>query len=62
MKKKIRNSPRELYIKTFSVDKLKELDIDLKSVEPGYMKDLLLASAYIYPLFKNEKLHGRKIY
>lgn len=57
---KIRNSPRELYIKTFSVDELKELDIDLKSVEPGYMKDLLLASAYIYPLFKNEKLHGRK--
>lgn len=57
---KIRNSPVELYIKTFSVDELKELDIDLKSVEPGYMKDLLLASAYIYPLFKNEKLHGRK--
>lgn len=57
---KIRNSPVELYIKTFSVDELKELDIDLKRVEPGYMKDLLLASAYIYPLFKNEKLHGRK--
>ena len=50
----------DVYIKTFSVDELKELDIDLKSVEPGYMKDLLLASAYIYPLFKNEKLHGRK--
>lgn len=57
---KIRNSPVELYIKTFSVDELKELDIDLRRVEPGYMKDLLLASAYIYPLFKNEKLHGRK--
>lgn len=57
---KIRKSPVELYIKTFSVDELKELDIDLRRVEPGYMKDLLLASAYIYPLFKNEKLHGRK--
>lgn len=57
---KIRNSPVELYIKTFSVDELKELDIDLRRVEPGYMKDLLLASAYIYPLFKNEKLHGKK--
>lgn len=57
---KIRNSPIELYIKTFSVDEFRELDIDLKTVEPGYMKDLLLASAYIYPLFKNEKLHGRK--
>ena len=57
---KIRESPMELYIKTFSVDEFRELDIDLKTVEPGYMKDLLLASAYIYPLFKNEKLHGRK--
>lgn len=56
---KIRNSPRELYIKTFSVDELRELDIDLKEVEPGQMKDFLLASAYIFPLFKNEKLHGK---
>ncbi|NCB92899.1 MAG: patatin-like phospholipase family protein [Clostridia bacterium] len=56
---KIRQSPRELYIKTFSVDQLKELDIDLKDVEPGQMKDFLLASAYIFPLFKNEKLHGQ---
>lgn len=56
---KIRSSPRELYIKTFSVDQFKELDIDLKEVEPGQMKDFLLASAYIFPLFKNEKLHGK---
>lgn len=33
---------------------MKELDIDLKQVEPGLMKDFLLASAYIFPLFKNE--------
>ncbi|MBS6196476.1 MAG: patatin-like phospholipase family protein [Clostridiales bacterium] len=56
---KIRNSERELYIKTFSVDQFRELDIDLKEVEEGQMKDFLLASAYIYPLFKNEKLHGK---
>ena len=56
---KILNSPRELYIKTFSVDHFRELDINLKEVEPGQMKDYLLASAYIFPLFKNEKLHGK---
>lgn len=56
---KIVNSPRELYIKTFSVDHFRELDINLKEVEPGQMKDYLLASAYIFPLFKNEKLHGK---
>lgn len=56
---KIRNSPRELFIKTFSVDEFRELDIDLKKVGEGEMKDFLLASAYIYPLFKNEKLNGK---
>ena len=56
---KIKASPIELYIKTFSVDQFKELDIDLKTVETGQMKDFLLASAYIFPLFKNEKLHGK---
>ena len=54
---KIRNSSIDIFIKTFSVDAMKELDIDLKQVEPGLMKDFLLASAYIFPLFKNEKLH-----
>lgn len=56
---KIKASPIELYIKTFSIDQFKELDINLKEVEPGQMKDFLLASAYIFPLFKNEKLHGK---
>lgn len=55
---RIRNSPMELFIKTFRLDQMKELDIDLKQVEPGTMKDFLLASAYIFPLFKNEKLLG----
>lgn len=55
---KIRSSPIELYIKTFRVETWEELDIDLKTVAPGLMKDFLLASAYLFPLFKNEKLHG----
>ena len=57
---RIRNSPIELYIKTFRLDQMKELDIDLKQVEPGTMKDFLLASAYIFPLFRNEKLMGAR--
>ena len=56
---KIRESPMELYIKTFSVDEFRELDIDIKEAEPELIKDYLLASAYVFPIFKNEKLHGK---
>ena len=42
------------------MDECKELDIDIKECEdPSMIKDFLLASAYIFPLFKNEKLHGK---
>lgn len=42
------------------MDEWKELDIDMKECEdPSMIKDFLLASAYIFPLFKNEKLHGK---
>ena len=56
---KIKNSPVDLYVLTFSVDEFKEMDIDVKETEPELIKDYLLASAYLFPLFKNEKLHGR---
>lgn len=56
---KIQNSPMELYVRTFNVDTFKELDIDIKATEPELIKDFLLASAYIFPIFKNEKLHGK---
>ncbi len=56
---KILNSPVEFYILTFSVDEFRELDVDVKELEPELIPDLLLASAYIFPLFKNEKLHGK---
>lgn len=58
---KIRNSPRDLYVKTLRVDDIKELDVDMKKVQPGLMKDFLLASAYLFPIFRIEKLH-EKIY
>ena len=31
----------------------------MKETEPELIKDYLLASAYLFPLFKNEKLHGK---
>jgi NTE family protein len=57
--KKIRESGIDFYILTFSLTEMKELDIDIKNVEEGLIPDLLLASAYIFPFFKNEKLHGK---
>lgn len=56
---KIRNSPVDLYVLTFNVDEFKEMDIDIKQAEPDLIQDYLLASAYLFPLFKNEKLHGK---
>lgn len=56
---KIKNSPIDLYVLTFNVDEFRELDIDMKEAEPELMKDFLLASAYVFPIFKNEKLHGK---
>ncbi len=55
----IRNSPVEFFSCTFSVTDRKELDVDMKQVPEGQMKDMLLASSYL-PVFKNEKLHGKK--
>lgn len=55
----IRNSPVELYTTTYNVDDRKELVIDLKQVEDGQIIDYLLASAYLFPLFKNKKVQGK---
>lgn len=54
----IRNSPVEFYSCTYSLTDRKELNVDMKTVPEGQMKDMLLASAYL-PGFKNEKLHGK---
>jgi NTE family protein len=37
---------------------MKEVDISAKEAEEGYLKDYLIASSN-FPLFKNEKLHGK---
>lgn len=57
--KKIYESPIDLYILTFCMDELQEMDIDVKELPAEDIPDLLLASAYIFPLFKNEKIHGK---
>jgi len=56
----VKSSGIAFFVLTFSVSEMKELDIDIKEVEDGLMQDILLASAYVFPLFKNEKLHGKK--
>lgn len=56
---KIRNSPIEFIMGTFSVSDRKELEITAWEAEEGYLKDYLLASSYL-PAFQNEKLHGKK--
>ena len=55
----ISHSPVEFYLKTFSLDEMKELDVDVRQLDPALIPDMLLASAYIFPVFKNEKLHGK---
>lgn len=56
---KIKNSEIEFIMGTFLVSKLKEVEISAKEAESSYLKDYLLASAYL-PAFRNEKLHGKK--
>lgn len=56
---RIRNSERELYAVTYSVTDRKELAVDIRAVEPGSIKDMLLASAY-FMAFKNQKLGGKR--
>lgn len=54
----IRNSPMDFYSCTYSLTDRKEMNVNMKEVPEGQMKDMLLASSYL-PFFKNEKLHGK---
>ena len=54
----IRKSPVEFFSCTYSLTDHRELNVDMKAVPEGQMKDMLLASSYL-PVFKNEKLHGK---
>ncbi len=54
----IKEGDISFYLHTFSLNEMKELDIDVKEIEDGLLPDFLLASAYL-PVFKHEKLHGQ---
>lgn len=54
----IKKGEISFYLHTFSLNEMKELDIDVKEIEDGLLPDFLLASAYL-PVFKHEKLHGQ---
>lgn len=56
---KIRQSDVELFIMTYSLSDMKELELDARALQPGELHDMLLASAY-FPAFKNEKLGGKR--
>lgn len=57
--KRIRESDIEFIMETFSISNMKEVVISAKEAEEGYLKDYLLASAN-FPLFKSERLLGKK--
>ncbi len=55
----VRASAMELYIVTFSLSDQKEMELRAKDLPEGTICDMLLASAYL-PVFRNEKLGGKR--
>ena len=55
---KIRSSGVDLFLTTVSITDKKELEIDAKDLEPGQLKDMIMASAY-HPAFKQTPLGGK---
>ena len=55
---KVRSSGVELFLTTVSITDKKELEIDAKNLEPGQLKDMIMASAY-HPAFKQTPLGGK---
>lgn len=56
---KIRRSPRELYVSTYSITDRKGMSVDVRQAPRGAIRDMLLASSYL-PVFKPEKLQGKR--
>ena len=55
---KIRNSGVEFFMTTVSVTDKKELQIDIKDLAEGEIKDMIMASAY-HPAFKQAPIGGK---
>lgn len=56
---KIRKSPMDFYVITYSVSDHKLMEVNVKEAPEGLVSDMLLASAY-FLAFKNQKLHGKR--
>lgn len=56
---KLRNSKKEFGLVTVSISEFKSLEIFSDEIPKGQLIDFLIASAY-FPLFKREKLNGKK--
>lgn len=57
--KAVRESDTELYIVTYSLSEAKELELCARDLPDGELWNMLLASAYL-PVFRNEKLGGKR--
>ena len=57
--KKVRESPTELFVVTYSVSDKEELELRARDLPEGELCDMLLASAY-FPAFRAEKLGGKR--
>ena len=55
---KIRNSGVEFFLTTVDLTDRKEMEIDARELEPGQLKDMIMASAY-HPAFRQEKISGK---
>ena len=55
----VKASPTELYIVTYSLSEQKTLELRAKDLGEGELWDMLMASAYL-PVFRNEKLGGKR--
>ena len=57
--KKIRESGIDFCLLTFSVSRMKEMELTIRDIPEGMLEDFLLASAYLIG-FKNERILGEK--
>ena len=58
--KAIKESPMDFFVTTFNVDEMREEKINMKEVDENLLESYLLATAYMAPVFKVEKLNGTR--
>ena len=54
----IQASPMDFYVTTFNLDEMREEQINMKEVDEDLLENYLLATSYMAPVFKVEKLRG----